>query len=252
MSVNAVVLAGRANDGKLRAVAAGEWEALIDIGGRPMLQYVVDALEGAGSVDRVIVVGPTAVEAAISSRKGRVVQPGDGMVDNLMRGFAALSGHGKTLVVTSDIPLIAPRVVDGFIRECDPMDLDFYYPVVRREIMEKRYPGVQRTYARMREGSFTGGNMFLVDSRFAGNLKKTLDFLVENRKKPLKMAMVLGLPFLLKMLLKRLSIPEAERKAKSLYGLNAKAVITAFPEIGLDVDKPSDLNLCRAVLSRGS
>ncbi|MGE5484189.1 MAG: NTP transferase domain-containing protein [Ignavibacteriales bacterium] len=248
MSVDAVVLAGRANDGKLHDADPAEWEALIEVAGKPMLQYVLDALDRSGLVDRIAVVAPPGVDGGVTSGKARFVPPGGSMVDNVMRGFAALGGDGKTLVATSDIPLITPEVVDGFIRECGAIDLDFYYPVVRQEVMEARYPGVRRTYAGMKEGQFTGGNMFLVDMKIADKLRKTLEFLVENRKKPLKMAAVLGVPFLLKMVFKRLSIPEAERKAGSLYSLNAKAVITAFPEIGFDVDKPSDLSLCRSVL----
>jgi GTP:adenosylcobinamide-phosphate guanylyltransferase len=250
VSVDAVILAGRANDGKLREAAPGEWEALIEISGKPMIQYVVDALSGSRFVERIVVVGPAELGRGADLGEAEVVPPGGGMVDNVMRGFEALGDEGgETLVVTSDIPLITPQVVDGFIRECGLLDLDFYYPVVRRDLMEARYPGVHRTYAGMREGQFTGGNMFLVNRGIADDLRKTLDFLVMNRKKPLKMASVLGVPFLFKMMLKRLTILEAERKAGSLYGLKAKAVITTFPEIGFDVDKPSDLSLCKEILS---
>ncbi|MGE5542968.1 MAG: NTP transferase domain-containing protein [Bacillota bacterium] len=248
MSVDAVVLAGRANDGKLRDADPAEWEALIEVAGKPMLQYVLDALDRSRLVDRIVVVAPPGVERCVTSRKAGFVSPGGSMVENVMRGFETLGGDGRALVATSDIPLVTAEVVDGFIGECGAVDLDFYYPVVRQDVMEARYPGVRRTYAGMREGRFTGGNMFLVDVRIADKLRKTLEFLVENRKKPLRMAAVLGVPFLLKMVLKRLSIPEAERKAGSLYGLKAKAVVTAFPEIGFDVDKPSDLGLCRSVL----
>lgn len=253
MSLDAVVLAGRANEGKLKCASPEAWEALIDIAGRPMLQYVVDALESASSIGEIIVVGPGEVfRDRIRSARARYIPQGGSMIDNLSRGFEALSGCDKGLICTCDIPLITPRVVDGFTAECEAEDADFYYPVVRREMAERFYPGVKRTYATVADGTFTGGNMFVARLKTAGKLRKTLEFLVENRKKPLRMAAVLGVPFIVKLLFRRLSIREAEAKVFRLYGVRAKAVLTAFPEIGIDVDKPSDLDLARAVLGGGA
>ncbi|MCR4397585.1 MAG: nucleotidyltransferase family protein [Firmicutes bacterium] len=252
MRVGAVVLAGRANDGRLKDVAAAEWEALIDIAGKPMLQYVVDALEGSSSVGDIAVVGPGILASSLKASRARVVPPAGGLVDNVMAGFDSLSRSGKMLVATSDIPLVTTEVVDGFLRECGDLDADFYYPIVRRETMEARYPGVKRTYAGLRDGSFTGGNVFLADLGVADRLRDTLEFLVENRKKPGRMAAVLGIAFVFKLLFRLLTISEAEKKAGELYGIRAKAVITDYPEIGFDVDKPSDLGLVSRILSKAA
>ncbi|NPV71098.1 MAG: NTP transferase domain-containing protein [Firmicutes bacterium] len=249
MSLDAVVLAGRVNEGRLKGASAEEWEALIDIAGEPMLQYVIDALEGASSVSGIVVVGPGDVLGKrIRSSRTRYVQQGGGMLDNLSRGFEALPGRDKALVCTCDIPLITPQVVDGFISECSVEDADFYYPIVSQEVAEERFPGVKRTYAATADGTFTGGNMFVARLGSAGKLRNTLEFLVENRKKPLRMAAVLGVSFTIKLLFKRLTVREAEDKVLKLYGIRAKAVFTAFPEIGIDVDKPSDLELARSML----
>ncbi len=249
MSIDAVVLAGRANDGKLKDSSPEAWEALIDIAGKPMLQYVLDALAEASSIGEVVVVGPPALAERVRCERARYVPPGGSMVDNLSRGIEALPGRGTALVCTSDIPLITPRAVDGFVAECGSADADFYYPIVRRENAERVYPGVKRTYARIADGVFTGGNMFVARVAVAERLRKTLEFLVENRKKPFRMAAVLGIPFVLKLLLGKMTIREAEDKVMSMYGIKARAVQTAFAEIGVDVDKPSDLELARAVLS---
>ena len=44
MRIDAVVLAGAKNDGKLQQADPAEYEALIDIHGRVMLDYVLAAL----------------------------------------------------------------------------------------------------------------------------------------------------------------------------------------------------------------
>ncbi|MDD4238755.1 MAG: hypothetical protein PHT62_09405, partial [Desulfotomaculaceae bacterium] len=58
--LDAVVLAGSSNDGPLRDCSEVRYEALIPIGSKIMVQYVVEALLGCRQVRRVLVVGPVA------------------------------------------------------------------------------------------------------------------------------------------------------------------------------------------------
>jgi len=69
------------------------------------------------------------------------------------------------------------------------------------------------------------------------------------RKKPLQMARLLGLYYLLKLITGRLSIAEIERRIEQKLHFKGAAVVTPFAEIGIDVDKPSDLALVREVLA---
>lgn len=72
-----------------------------------------------------------------------------------------------------------------------------------------------------------------------------LDF----RKKPLKMVNFLGFWFLIRyMVLKNLTLAELEKKISAMWQLKGAVVICPWPEVGIDVDKPSDLQLARAVL----
>jgi hypothetical protein len=47
----------------------------------------------------------------------------------------------------------------------------------------------------------------------------------------------------------RLSLSQLEEAAAGRLGIRGRAVVQEDPEIGVDVDKPSDLKLCREVLS---
>ena len=51
---------------------------------------------------------------------------------------------------------------------------------------------------------------------------------------------------LLKLVMRRLTIAEVEKKMSKILGIACKAVLTAYPEIGADVDKESDYNLISA------
>ena len=55
--VDAVVLAGGKNSDEMRAATGVENRALVRLGDRTMLEYVVAALRGASCLDRIFVVG---------------------------------------------------------------------------------------------------------------------------------------------------------------------------------------------------
>jgi CTP:molybdopterin cytidylyltransferase MocA len=195
-------------------------------------------------------VGPEALKEEYGSDRVLVLEPAGGMLENLAAGLEALSGFSRVLVVTGDIPLLTAEIVEEFIRLCGDAEAEVYYPIIPREAVETRYPGVQRTYVRLREGSFTGGNVGLVDPRaLKRSLERAGDF-VRLRKKPFRLALVVGPGFFCRFLLGRLSVKNVERRMCRLLGFSGRAVIADLPEIGVDVDKPADLAAVKAILGK--
>jgi molybdopterin-guanine dinucleotide biosynthesis protein A len=248
---DAVVLAGSPNQGQLRECSPVDNEALIPIGNRIMLDYVVAALLKANSVNRVAVVGPKAQLKNIYTDNSRIIlaEAGDSVINSLLKGIEALKPNNHILVVTGDIPLLSGDAVDSFVAKCTDQNVDMYYPVVTKEINEERYPQVKRTYIRLKEGIFTGGNIFLVNPFKVERCAEKGNELISIRKSPLALSKQIGLLFILRFLLRQLSLKEVELQFSKLLGIRGKAVIIDFPEIGIDVDKPSDLELVRKVLA---
>lgn len=247
--INAVILAGRRNSGKLKDVATEEWEALIDFGGRPMVQYIVDACSGSSSVDHMAVVGPAeALRSRLTGRNLAFVEAGDSVIENLRRGLKALGAGGYLLICASDVPLVTPAIIDRLVTDCLAQPAQLYYPVISREDNDSRFPGMHRTYGTVREGTYTGGNIFLLDASIVEEKLPLAENFFNARKNPLKMAGLLGWSFLIRLLLKRLSIPDIERRVGQLFGVTGKAVICHDPEVAVDVDKPSDLELVHSLL----
>ncbi|MGQ9778743.1 MAG: nucleotidyltransferase family protein [Bacillota bacterium] len=248
--MDVIVLAGAKNDGSLQAVSQSPFEAGISVGGRSLLDYVVASLARVRGLEQIVVVGPAeTLSPELREAVWRIVPPGEGMVENLRRGLAALAPQGKVLVVTADIPLITPEAIEDFLARCQEREADVYYPVVERATLEARFPGVKRTYATLQEGTFTGGNIILLAPSVVERHEKTIELAVALRKDPLGMARLLGLVCLVKLLLGRLSIAEIERRVEKALHFKGAAVITPYAEIGIDVDKPSDLALVQKVLS---
>jgi len=251
--LDAVVLAGAPNDRRLAEVSAEEWEALIDLLGKPLVRYPVEALLAAKKVGRVVVVGPESeLGRALAGLGVDIVPPAGGMLENAVAGARHLAAAGDradlVLISTGDIPLITPEVVDSLVEACLDLGGDLFYPVVERSVMEERFPATKRTYGTLRDGTFTGANLFVVNPAVLEREVQTAMALIQARKNPLRMAQVLGLSFLVKLVLGRLSIAELEEHVGRTFSVRARAVVMPTPEIGVDVDKPQDLALVADVL----
>ena len=249
-AIPAVILAGGRNRSDEFGELGVEFRSMIPVGGRPMVSFVIDALLGAKSISEVTVVG-----AAPDSGRYRVVDDHGGFVENIYAGLEATSGI-EALITTADIPFLTPESVDDFIataRADAVYPVDVVYPIVRVEDCYAKYPGVKRTAVRLREGSFTGGNMMFVKRDFMDAQRERIARAYAMRKSPLKLALMLGVGVTLKLAAsvaaKRplLSIPQLESAVSRVVGGRARAVISRFPEIATDIDRASDLAALGAV-----
>lgn len=247
MAVDVLILAGARNNGPLKEITATEHEALIKINNTPMVEYVIRAVNRASLTENVVVVGPRReIERSVSEKVDLIVDSGDTLVENIQKGMAAIGGADYVLLITSDIPLITKDVIDEFITTClEESEADVYYPIIPKEQNLAKFPSVKRTYVHLAEGIFTGGNMVLIKPDFLKNTLGLLEKVILWRKKPWKLSQLLGVKFIFKFITGNLSINEIEKRVAKITGYKGRGMITKHPEIGFDVDKPSDLILMR-------
>ncbi|WP_026487059.1 nucleotidyltransferase family protein [Caldanaerobius polysaccharolyticus] len=237
--LNAIVLAGSGDGDKLPD------KPLLKIKDKPMILYVTDALKASGIIDRIVVVGNAAGLSPLFEGDDccTVLDGGGNMLDNLLLGVRYLGDQDRVLVLTSDIPMITPEAIIDFVEKAKAIGGDFCYPIVKKEVNKEKFPKARRTYARLREGTFTGGNIIYMNPRIIDNLMDMAYEVIENRKRPIKLVRMLGWSFTMKFLLGRLTIPKVEERVSKMLGIDARAVISEYPEIGNDVDKPSDVEM---------
>lgn len=221
-------------------------KALIPLVGKPMGQYVLEALRDSGKISSVTYLGPTALE--MSSLIDTPLESRGTLLENLEYGLDHLPSSGRVLVLTADIPLLTGAELRSVLEGVPQSDI--VYPIVRREDCEGVFPGVKRTYAKLKDGTFTGGNLFLLESsaklRFLPRLKKVL----ENRKNVLALASLFGPLTALKLAAGRLEIAELERTVARILGVSASAFVTQHASVGVDVDKEEDLTLLERILKK--
>lgn len=243
--VNALILSGDKN----KDLSGGLTKALARIKDRVMIDYVVAALKESDLVDNITVVGPVAqLGLHLEDKVSYIVEGVDDLIDNTIIGLKPFKGDARVLVLTCDIPYLTPEAVDHFIEKSEEAGADLCYPIVNKKDNEVRFPDSKRTYARLKDGTFTGGNLFYVNPEIVESSANIARRLVEYRKKPWKMCSVLGWDFVLRLMMGNLTITGVEERLSRLLNIKLAAIISPYPEVGNDVDKERDLLLAREYL----
>ncbi len=254
--IDCIVLAGGVpqEEDLLYEYTRGQPKALLDVAGKPMVQWVLDALDAAPSVRHIVFVGLAREYGIISPKITHYVPDQGSMLKNILAGIdRILEGDPTTqqvLISSSDIPLLTAAMVETFLRQCADTGVDIYHSIVPREKMEQRFPGSRRSYVRFSEGEFAAGDIHVVAPRVAHAHQDLWDDLLNSRKNAFKQAMRLGPAFFTKLVAHRLSLAELERLALEKFGLHVRAMIVEHPEMGMDADKPFQLEICRRELAR--
>ncbi|MBE0475598.1 MAG: nucleotidyltransferase family protein [Coriobacteriia bacterium] len=246
MSVDAVVLGG--GDGGVIDPSC-RFKGLLPIGGRPMIEWVVDAMRAAELVHEVAVVVPTAEDLGPWVDKvDKLVVSRGGFMTNVAAGVDSFRSDRPILISTGDIPTVIAADVDSFVRASIATGADFTYPLISKEDVLAAYPGSERTYVRLATGAVTGGNMALVNPLLVRTNREIGQRLFDTRKNAIQMARILGLGFVVRLAAGRLVPAEVEAKMGQLLGGTAAAVFTDRAAIGADVDKPGDVVVAERVL----
>jgi GTP:adenosylcobinamide-phosphate guanylyltransferase len=246
VTVDAVVLAG--GDGAVIDPGC-RFKGLVPIAGRPMVEWVVDALRAAETVEEIAVVVPTAEDLGPwADKPDKIVVSPRGFMDNVLEGVGAFRQDRPVLVATGDLPTMTGEEIDDFVRDSLATGADFTYPLIPRKDVEEAYPGSERTYFKLASGWFTGGNIGLMNPAVAMKNREMGQRLFELRKSAVSMVRILGVGFAVKFLLGRLRASEVEDKMEELIGGTGAAVVTRHAAIGMDVDKPADVALVERAL----
>jgi GTP:adenosylcobinamide-phosphate guanylyltransferase len=227
----------------------GDSKAMVDVAGKPMIQWVLDALGDAKHVDNVIIIG-LSPKSDVTCKKSLYYVSNQGhMLSNIVAGVnKALELDPKTehvLVASSDIPGIKAEMVDWLIETCMQTKEDIYYGVIPREVMETRYPGSNRTYTKLKDIQLCGADMHITHVSMATEHLDMWEELIGNRKSPLKQAATIGFGTLLRVATRSITLDELVVTVTKRLGITGRPIIWEHAEPGMDVDKPHQLELIR-------
>jgi CTP:molybdopterin cytidylyltransferase MocA len=245
--VAAVVLAGGETSEAFQAVAGAPHRALARVGDRTMIEIVLAALHGSTWIERVVLVAGPALDAVgpVDER----LPPAESLVANVMRGLRACEGYDYALLVTADLPFLTTEAVDAMIVAGVASGAGFAYPTIRKEENERMFPGMHRTYARLADGVFTGGNLFLTQPAVLLAQEERVARAHAMRKKPWQLASLFGLSFIWRLWRGTLTLSAIEARASEVLGVPVRALVLPYPQLGADIDRPEDLEIARRLLA---
>ena len=242
--ISAVILAGASAqefDSNLKS------RAMVKIGGVTMLDRVASAI--IDIAEEVFIVGD--VETKYSAT---ILKPAKTLMENIDIALKKTKGD-YILIATSDIPFITKDCVKNFVEKAVKLNAGFVYPICSKAKCGEKYPKLKRTYVKIKDGEFTGGNLMLMKKDFLMSVMPIMQDLYLYRKSPLKLAKMIGFDVIWKLILSKfnpnaLNIEYLENKISALFNDKVKALIAEDPAICEDLDSPDELVLFEELIKR--
>lgn len=231
----------------LYSYTKGKPKAFIDVAGQPMIQWVLDALNGAASVDNIFLVGLDDSRELSCQKPLHLIPNQEGLMGNIKAGAEMLQELNPEaeyfLLSSSDIPAITPEMVEWVIETAKESDHDVYFNVVERSAMEKRFPGANRTFAKLKGIEVCGADLSVLRLKMVTHNEELWTQLIASRKSVFKQAALIGLDTILMVLLRLTNLEETAQQLSRRVGINARAIISPYAELAMDVDKPHQLEI---------
>jgi len=220
-------------------------KCLININNKPALVHIIDAIKNTNKEHNIVLVGsPALKEAGIDKLVNTFIEVDqeNTLADNVRCGFKETSGD-YVVLLSGDIPGVTSytfKIIDEMINGAS--DYELIVPIITKSEIESKFPGSKRTYAKIKEGKVKIGNFLSIRKSSFIKLDPLINKYTEGRKSLLKLILSFGVWNLIKLLIMgSLSIPELEKILLKTTGINAKGIIVPLGEVGVDLDKESDL-----------
>ncbi len=258
--MDAVVMAGGIPNPEdpLYTFLKGDAKALVDVAGKPMIQWVLDALSGAKRVDNVILVGLSPKNQLTCRKPLHFVSNQGRMLPNIVAGVKKSleldPDNQYVLLVSSDIPALKPDMVDWLVDACTETEDDLYYGICPRAVMEARFPGSRRTYTKLKGVELCGADINMIHVRMAlepgPKLLKLWEALIGSRKNAFRQATMFGWDTFFQVATRSITLEDLVEKVCRRMGVKGRVIVWDQAEPCMDVDKPHQLELLRMDLAK--
>lgn len=246
LKIAALVLAGsRGGVDPVAAYAGVSHKGLIELRGVTLVSRVLKALNGAGITRIGVSTNDQAVCDEVAG-EAQTLTASDGPSLSVRSGAEKMGT--PLLVTTSDHALLQPEWVTQFLDDA-PAGCDIAI-LLAPEHLVRAAAHTKRTYLKFADGRYSGCNLFLLRN---DNALKAIDFWrrVEGlRKQPWRIALLIGPGFLIAYLSGRMTLAQTVARLGEKAGVKAAVVVSAYGLAAVDVDKPSDLDLVRELVTK--
>jgi molybdopterin-guanine dinucleotide biosynthesis protein A len=242
--LDALVLAGGPHDELADHTPGAPNKAFVEINGVTLVERTLRALRNSSGVGRIIVVAPAQSHGSAALELADETRPDGARIrDSLRSGLAGRDPDADLLISASDLPVLTPHAIDDFVARAKTANADLTYGCLERSTHMAAFPEAPHTWAHLRDGDYCGTGFITMKPRAWPALERVIERLGEARKNPLKLASLFGWRILWRYALRRLTIAQAEARASYVIGAPVRAIVSPFAEIGINVDRLSDIAL---------
>ncbi len=237
-------------------------KALIQVGGKPIIHYVLQALEESTIVKDILIVGLKEEELENFTFSKPVMYIGS-KGTNFDTAMAAVHYYNNLpevpnyiLSVSSDIPFITGEIIDRNIEKAFSMlderkdiqkpSIELFYPITPKQTMLQQFPQANKRFRKFKEGTFATGDFFIYSPAAAlkEEAQQVTKAILKNRKNMIKILGGFSVVAIVKYLMGKLSvyndiIPALRRIMK----LEVDILISDDAEICMDLDYPEDIQV---------
>lgn len=257
-AVNGIILGGGKISHLFAEMVGTDSKGLIQIDGRASIEYVVDAMRGVPGMRKIVLVADKSVylHHPVAGKLDGIIDEGPDIWHNLMRAIRYLNEDRRVLVSTSDIPLLTSEALCAFLSKCDP-EAELCVPITRKLPTQRLFGNRIWIYLPLREGWITHTCNVLFDPRLLLRNQDFAERFLSRRKDLWGATGSVGLRFTIRFFLSwifpflRFDAAGIGHEIEMMTGAHkCQGIILDYPEIALDIDKPSDVEEIEAFIKR--
>lgn len=247
-----VILLAGGEKGPLYETTGYAEKALIPIHGKPMLSRVIEAFRASERVDEIVVVGSPNLDQleAMSHVRKRVFE-GFNVVQNLLLAVTyikhRLNGgafdHNGYVISFCDAVFLTPEIIDDTLNAIESNDSDIVLHYVEKTTLEQAGLPTSRTFIPVDGKHYTGSTIYYVKrfSKVFAAMPKLVE-LRKHRKNPAELLRHIGC--------ESSDLSAIENAMSRKLAARVQICISQHARIGVDVDKPCDLELAKTLLEK--
>lgn len=246
---NLIILAG-GEKGPLYDTTGFASKALLPIHGKPMLGWVIEAFKDNSDIENIVVVGGEELEQCASLRYvAKRVPAGLNLLQNILAGIHYVKSaiynykekHNGYIISFCDAVFLTPEIVNNTVSNIVAHKADMHLHYVEKSTIEAEGLPAERTYIPICDKKYTGSTIYYI-KKFS-KLRTMLDLfstLRKNRKDPLGLLKALRC--------EGMSLDEIETELSNRLDAQIKISESPYARLGMDVDKPKDLEIAKSLL----
>lgn len=256
---NVLILAGdRGPDNPVAKAGGVARKALAQVGGRPMLSRVIDAVSASRTAGPIFIIANQVEDfaawartTAYGERSEITYLEGAGSpVASVERAVEELGVAFPILVVTADSPLLRAADIDAFVEAFEAAsEAEIVVALAAETQFRELFPAVTRTFIKLGREGYSGCNMFALRSSAISPALTFWKNIEGQRKKALRLVAAFGLWGLAMVLFGRMDLERAFVRVSEVLGVTVKPYLVDSSLLAMDVDAPEHLALVDEWLS---